>query len=241
MMKIDLHKAFDSIHWDFIKDWLTALKFPKVFIQWVLSCVTTVNFKINLNGQISGEFDGGRGLRQGDPLSPSLFVLSMEYLSRLLVTISKRPDYKFHPYCKNLELNHLMFADDLILFSKADPITLVYLKEALDKFHMTAGLRANAHKSQIVFGGCSEELQTHCIETTGLQQGTFPLKYLGVPITASRLSKIECRPLLEKIMGRVQLWATRRISFAGRAQLINTALFGIVSYWASSSFSQQKF
>jgi len=71
----------------------------------------------------------------------------------------KRQDFKFHPYCKNLELTHLMFADDLILFSKADPTTLNYLKEALEKFHMSAGLRINAHKSQIIFGGCPEELQ----------------------------------------------------------------------------------
>ncbi|KAJ8427228.1 LOW QUALITY PROTEIN: hypothetical protein Cgig2_028752 [Carnegiea gigantea] len=79
------------------------------------------------------------------------------------------------------------------------------------------GLRINAHKSQILFGGCPEELQEKCIETAGLQVGTFPLKYLGVPITASRLSKTKCRPLIEKIMARVQLWATRRIFFAGRA------------------------
>ena len=110
-----------------------------------------------------------------------------------------------------------MFTDDFILFSRADPTTLNYLKEALDKFHMSTGLRANMRKSQIIFGGCCEELQAQSIETTGLQEGTFPLKYLEVPITTSRLSKTECKPLVEKIMARVQLWATRRISFTGRA------------------------
>lgn len=63
----------------------------------------------------------------------------------------------------------------------------------------------NLHKSHIVFAGCFEELQAQCIGTTGLPKGAFPLKYLGVPITASRLSKTECRPLVEKIMARVQL------------------------------------
>ena len=133
----------------------------------------------------------------------------MEYLSRLLTTVSRRKLFKFHPYCKNLELTHLMFADDLILFSKADPTNLTYLKEALDMFYKCAGLRANTHKSQIDFGGCSEALQAQCIETTGLQEGAFPLSYLGVPITASRLSKTECRPVIDKIVERVKLWATR--------------------------------
>jgi len=121
-----------------------------------------------------------------------LFILSMEYLSRLFAMICRRHYFKFHPYCKNLELTHLMFADNLILFSKADPTTLNYLKEVLDKFYM--GLGANVHKSLIVFGGCLKELQAQCIEITSLQEGMFPLKYLGVPITASRLSKIKCIP-----------------------------------------------
>ncbi|KAJ8445791.1 hypothetical protein Cgig2_027872 [Carnegiea gigantea] len=224
ILKVDLHKAFDSIHWDFLKEMLIALKFPKRFITWVLSCVTNVDFSIHLNGQISGEFMGGLGLRQGDPLSPLLSTISMEYLSRLLNVICKRSDFKFHPNCKTLELTHLMFADDLILFSKADPTTLKYLKEAPETFHMCAGLKANAHKSHIVFGGCSEELQAQCIDTTGLQEGTFPLNYLGVPISASRLTKTECKPLIEKIMERVQLWTTKRISFARRAQLIKKNL-----------------
>ena len=114
LLKIDLQKAFDSIYWDFIKECLTSLKFPKIFTKWVLTCVTSVNFSICLNGQESDKFKGGKGLRQGDPLSPLLFVISMEYLTRLLKVASQQTCFKHHPHCRKLGLTHLMFADDLL-------------------------------------------------------------------------------------------------------------------------------
>ena len=84
ILKIDLQKAFDSIHWHFLKEFLIALKFPMTFIKWILTCVTSVTFSIHLNGQDNERFKRGKGLREGDPLSLLLFVISIEYLSRLL-------------------------------------------------------------------------------------------------------------------------------------------------------------
>ena len=120
ILKIDLQKTFDSIHWEFLKGMLVALKFPLPFIKWVMACVTSVRLSIHLNGRGSGTFEKGKELRQEDPLSPFLFVISMEYLSRLMNVVSMKPGFKFHPNCKNLGLTHLMFADDLIMFCKVD-------------------------------------------------------------------------------------------------------------------------
>jgi len=78
--------------------------------------------------------------------------------------------------------------------------------------------------------GCADNLQQKCLQVTGLKGTSFPLKYLGVPITASRLIKIECASVVEKIMAKVQLWTTRKISFAGRARLINNVIFGRYIY-----------
>ena len=95
LLKFDLQKAFDSVHWGFLKDLLNALRFPKIFTSWIMACVTTVNFIIHINGQDQGSFKGGRGLRQGDPLSPMLFVLTMEYFSRLMSSISLHKGFSF--------------------------------------------------------------------------------------------------------------------------------------------------
>jgi len=103
----------------------------------------------------------------------------------------------------------------------------------LQEFYDCAGPCANLGKSQLVLGGYPPALQTTCLQITGLSDCQFPIKYLGVPITASRLTKIECRGLVEKIMAKVQFWGTRNILFAGRAQLINSVVCGMFNYWAS--------
>ncbi|KAJ8419236.1 hypothetical protein Cgig2_013533 [Carnegiea gigantea] len=105
--------------------------------------------------------------------------------------------------------------------------------KVLTDFHACSGLKANTSKSQVIFGGCSRALQDECLKITKFQEGSFPLHYLGVPITASKLNKSECRVLAEKIMGKVRLWSSRSLSFAGRAQLLNSDVFGMFSYWSS--------
>ena len=240
MMKIDLHKAFDSIHWHFVEDLLHALHFPKIFTKWIMACVSNVEFSLHLNGQIHGSFKGRRGLRQGDPLSPLLFVLTMEYFSRIMLKTSGHPHFKFHPHCKPLNLTHLMFADDLILFGKADVPTIRIMKEALDSFSQSTGLVANLLKSQIFLGGCSTSLHNHCLQVADFPEGSLPMMYLGIPITASRLSNLECSNLVEKITARVHIWATKNLSFAGRSMLINGVIFGMFNYWASIFLLPQK-
>jgi len=120
-----------------------------------------------------------------------------------------------------------MFADDLIIFSKASPPTLHLIKNALHEFHDTAGLKANMDESQIVLGGWPTKLHDQCLQMMGFTKSPLPSKYLGVPTTSSRLTKIECTGLVEKIMAKIRFWGTRNISFAGWAVLINSVVFGI--------------
>ena len=82
-------------------------------------------------------------MRQGDPLSPLLFVISMEYLFGLLKIASIQDGFKYHPHCKSIGLTHLMFADDLLLFYKGNPYSLLYLMNALTSFGKNVGLRTN--------------------------------------------------------------------------------------------------
>ncbi|XP_057948369.1 uncharacterized protein LOC131144039 [Malania oleifera] len=96
---------------------MVNLNFLDQMIVWVMECVTTTSFSISLNGRLNGFFKGRKRLRQGDPLSPLLFVICLEYLSRLLKSLEGKFRFKFHPKCKELKITHLVFADDLMLFS----------------------------------------------------------------------------------------------------------------------------
>ena len=95
-----------------------------------------------------------------------------------------------------------MFADDLIIFCKVDPKSIQQIKDTFAVFSETAGFKANMQKSQLVLGGRSFELQGKCLKIANLQEAQFPLKYLGVPITTSQLTKLKCRALVEKIVSR---------------------------------------
>ena len=125
----------------------------------------------------------------------------MEYFTRLMKVAGNNPQFAFHASYKSVMLNHLMFADDVMIFSKAHPMTLSIIHTLLAFIHC-ASLQANQEKSQIIFGGCT--LQQQCLEATGFQEGSLPIRYLGVLVTASRLSKLECRGLVEKIMGKIR-------------------------------------
>ena len=123
-MKIDLRKAYDSVHWECVEKILASLNFPPTFITWIMAYISTPTFKIHMNGATFDRFEGGRGLRQGDPLLPLLFVLIMECLSQLFENASTKSGFKFHPQCKNNKMVHLIFADDLIVFSAVEKNTI---------------------------------------------------------------------------------------------------------------------
>ena len=105
---------------------LSSLMVPNIFIKLVMACISTPTFTIHMNRDDFGYFEGGRGLRQGDPLSPLLFVLVMDYLSKLYNRASNNQGFKLHPRCKKSKLVYLMFVDDLIVFSAIDPNTVKY-------------------------------------------------------------------------------------------------------------------
>ena len=111
------------------------MKFPSRFIEWIKGCITTPMYFISLNGGLVGYFKGARGIRQRDLLSPYIFVLTMNVLSRLLDAAAIHGVFKFHLKCKRIKLTHLCFADDLLIFFKGTLDSILGIQKVLNLFY----------------------------------------------------------------------------------------------------------
>ncbi|XP_019239049.1 PREDICTED: uncharacterized protein LOC109219081 [Nicotiana attenuata] len=176
MMKLDMQKAYDSIDWPFMEQVLNALTFPDKFVKWIMTCMETVTYTVMINGNLTKPFDAKKGLRQEDPMSPFLFVLAMEYLTRSLKTPNQIPDFNYHPKCAKMKILQLGFADDLLLFCRGDIGSIKLLFQCFMEFSNASGLVINKHKSSIFFGGVSQADQEGILEFPGIQKGELPVR-----------------------------------------------------------------
>ncbi|KAL0293434.1 UNVERIFIED_CONTAM: hypothetical protein Sradi_6938000 [Sesamum radiatum] len=140
--------------------------------------------------------------------------------------------FSFHWRCDRIQLFQLGFADDLLLFSKADPNSVSLFKEGLTTFAELSGLQANLHKSHLILSSSAAPLRATLLTILGFQEGHLPLRYLGLPLLASRLSVADCHPIIQKIEARIRGWDGILLSFAGRVQLIKSVLSALQVYWA---------
>ncbi|CAK9142540.1 unnamed protein product [Ilex paraguariensis] len=233
-VKVDIMKACDTIDWQFIIDTLEAFNLPARMKSWIWSCIAFPKFSVNINGELEGFFPSARGLRQGDPLSPYLFVLAMEVLS--LSTnqrINSNAQFKFHWRCKKLKLCQLTFADDLLMFCHGDIQSATTLKEALNQFPWLSGLQVNPKKSSLFMAAVDPQDTKQIIDLFDFPKGNLPIRYLGIPLISTRMRTIHCLPLIKIIESRVKSWTNRFLSYARRMQLITFVLGSIHIFWSS--------
>ncbi|XP_039007845.1 uncharacterized protein LOC120135683 [Hibiscus syriacus] len=210
---------------------LTALGLPARFISWISACFTKPSYSIVINGSLVGYFRGDRGVRQGDPLSPYLFVLSMNVLSNLLNLAALKGIFNYHPKCKRIGLTHLCFADDLLIFCEPSVDSISGVKAVLEVFNLMSGLKLNINKSEIFVAGLTAAQCTAISEGTGFKLGKLPVRYLGIPLVTKKLMERDCLSLIDKIRARLTLWENKHLSFAGRLQLVRSVLFSLTNYW----------
>ncbi|XP_074262965.1 uncharacterized protein LOC141585820 [Silene latifolia] len=199
-----------------------------------MGCITGSWFTLKINGSHHGFFKGKSGVRQGDPLSPFLFVLSMEILSRKLRVMCNQPNVCYHPKCSKLGLTHLVFADDLMIFIRGDLPSVQQAVDTLKIFSEWSGLKANMDKTEAYLGGVDQNLRSLILSTVGFQEGKFPFRYLGLPINSSRLTRNMYDARLLKIHKVAAAYSTKFLSYAGRKTVINSTLFGLCNFWCTS-------
>ncbi|XP_056860006.1 uncharacterized protein LOC130494489 [Raphanus sativus] len=232
-MKIDISKAFDSVQWSFLLNGLLAMGFPERFIHWIKLCITSPSFSVQVNGELAGYFQSARGLRQGCSLSPYLFVLCMNVLSLKIDKAMREKKFSPHPRCKSLDLTHLCFADDLIVFVEGSKESVEGALMVFNEFEVWSGLSISLEKSTIFMAGISEVEKSRILNNFPFSVGDLPVRYLGLPLMTKAMKRQDYLPLLERIRGRISTWTSRFLSYAGRLQLIKSVLVSIVNFWSA--------
>ena len=208
---------------------LQGYSFP--FIKRIHACISTPRFSVKVNGESNGYFSSARGIRQGDLISPFLFVILMDVLSELLNTVGVDSNFKFQNSMKLMKLNHLCFDDDLILFCKGDKKSIMLMMKAVSVFEDYSVLKINMGKRNFYASNISSDLSSWIVSEYAIPLGNLPTKFLGVPLIADGLHAIYCQPLILKISSRIESWANKFLSFFGRLQLIIYVLFSVQNHW----------
>lgn len=233
--KIDLSKAFDKVEWNFLEGILKNLGFHRKFIWLIKQCISTTSMSILLNGSPYGFFKPTRGLRQGDPLSPYLFIMVMETLSRLFYRAEQQKEIKPMRVSRNgPTISHLFFADDLLVMCRAGAKDVTYCKSILDKFCEWSGQEVNTSKSGVFFSKkTSGQTRREVKQILGMRKLKAEANYLGNPLFVKRKRSESFNFILEKLRAKLASWKTKSLSWAGRATLIKTTLNTVPNYTMS--------
>ena len=188
LCKLDIEKAYDHVNWEFLMFLLQHCGFSKKWRRWIRCCISTIKFSILINGYPSDFFGSSRRLRQGDHLSPFLFDIVMEALSRMLVAATAAGQFSGFTVGNEagslISVSHLLFADDTLVFCDADSTHITALRGILSRFEEMSGLRINLGKSELVPVGDVPYFH-ELVEILGCRESALPLKYLGLPLGAS--------------------------------------------------------
>lgn len=217
VLKIDLEKAYDRLAWRFIKDTLEVAGFDNTWVRNIMACISTCRLGVIWNGEQLDWIEPSRGIRQGDAISPYIFVLCIERLSHIIRDLVRRGLWKGIRLNRGGPLlSHLLFADDMVLFSEASEEQIRVIKECLDKFSEASGQKISLSKSQIMFSqNVTEELAIRISGIARMNRTNNMGKYLGVPSIHGRVTNGLFNPILERMNARLEGWKTRNL-FASR-------------------------
>uniref|UniRef100_A0A803PAX6 Reverse transcriptase domain-containing protein n=1 Tax=Cannabis sativa TaxID=3483 RepID=A0A803PAX6_CANSA len=231
-LKLDMSKAYDRVSWRFIEAMMICLGYEQQWVNKIMNCITTVSFSILINGEVCGRIQPNCGIRQGDPLSPYLFLLCAEGLS-CLIQEAERADMihglKFGK--EGIKLSHLFFADDSFIFVDANQTEGKRLRAVLDEYSMLSGQKINFTKSEVCIGcKIKKEEGEQLAAVLGVKLVDCHTKYLGMPATIGKRKKEVFEDIRTKIRTKLQGWRANLFSQAGREVLLKAIIQAIPTY-----------
>jgi hypothetical protein len=200
-LKLDMCKAYDRVEWDFLETIMKRIGFASRWVQLLMTCVRTVTYSVLINSRPYGKIVPYKGLRQGDPLSPYFFILCVEGLSTGINKMERAWGITGLSLTRGgMRLSHLFFADDSLLFCKADTVEWYCIQKALNDYEKAS----------------RDDMKAQILSVAGITSTQRYEKYLGLPALIGR-SKVS---LLSGIKGRIwdkmQGWKEKFLSHAGK-------------------------
>ncbi|WJX67068.1 hypothetical protein P8452_51564 [Trifolium repens] len=232
LFKVDFEKAYDLVDWGYLDDVMCHMAFLALWRKWIKECVGTATSSVLVNGSPTDEFTFERGLRQGDPLSPFLFLLAAEGLSvmmRAVVHSNLFTGYTVGSGTSTI-VSHLQFADDTLLIGVKSWANVRAMRVVLVLFAAVSGLKVNFHKNMLVGVNVAESWLAEAASVLGCSVGRIPFLYLGLPIGGDPRRLSFWDPIVNKIRTRLSGWNSRFLSFGGRLVLLKSVLTSLPVY-----------
>ena len=210
-IKTDMSKAYDRVEWSFLETLMEKMGFDVRWIHLIMRCVSTVSYQVLINGEAKGRIIPTRGLRQGDPLSPFLFVLCTEVLISQIHHAErekKLTGLKIARQCP--PISHLLFADDSLFFCKATQEECSELMRIIDVYSNASGQQLNKSKSSVLFGSkVVASLKTDLKRSLNITQEGGMGMYLGLPEKICGSKKQVFSFVQERLNARTNSWSTK--------------------------------
>ncbi|CAH9144348.1 unnamed protein product [Cuscuta epithymum] len=228
VIKLDMAKAFDRVSWKFLSDVLKRFGFSARFIMLVMNNLKSTFLSVLVNGSPQGFFKPLRGVKQGDPLSPFLFIIAAEGFSRALNWHMEQGHIK--PYWmgnQGFPVSHLGFADDILVFLNGEIRSIIRFKKFIGLYQAASGQAVNLDKSSIVCGKYAERRSRILKDALGMNLSSLPMKYLGVNLHRGINRFNYCSQLISQFEKKSTPWKQKNLSQGGRLILIKHVLNSI--------------
>ncbi|XP_074318894.1 uncharacterized protein LOC141655729 [Silene latifolia] len=231
-LKLDMSKAYDRVEWVFLEKVLLRMGFDGVWVDRVMNCVRTVSYEVVVNGELSNPIYPGRGLRQGDPISPYLFILCAEVLSSLMkraVEAGTLHGIRIAPTAP--VISHLLFADDSIFFVKAAESEARKVMDILAQYERASGQVINFDKTTVSFSkGTRGDRKERVVAVLGVRVVGVQDRYLGLPTIVGHSKHVISKVIRDKLSKKLQGWRGLLLSKAGREVVIKAVAQSIPTY-----------
>ncbi|GKA84311.1 RNA-directed DNA polymerase, eukaryota [Tanacetum coccineum] len=222
--KVDFAKAYDSVRWDFLLDVLEAFGFGSIWCDWIRGTFRYAKASVLVNGSPTNEFEFHRGLKQGDPLSPYLFILVMESLHLSVTRVVNEGVFKGIRLHESLSLSHLFYADDALFIGEWSDGNLRGIISILKCFYLASGLRINISKSQIMGVGVHQSSVEAMADSIGCSTMPNKFRYLGVMVGEHMSRHKSWDEVVVKLKTRLSKWKAKTLSIGGRLTLLKSVL-----------------